>query len=99
MSEKFSEFKKFDIVDFLDDKETRQHYLNEVIKDGDLDEFKRAIFYIAKAESIEKVAKKAQLSRESFYKIFKPISKPRFETIFKILKALDLNATFTYAKA
>ena len=53
MSEKFS---KFDIVEFLDDKETRQHYLNEVIADGDLDEFKRAIFYIAKAEHSERTA-------------------------------------------
>ena len=91
MSEKFSEF---DIVEFLDDKETRQHYLNEVIKDGDLDEFKRAIFYIAKAEGIEKVAKKAKLNRESLYKIFKPNSKPRFESIFKILKALNIKPTF-----
>lgn len=93
MSEKFS---KFDIVEFLDDKETRQHYLNEVIADGDLDEFKRAIFYIAKAEGIEKVAKRANLNRESLYKIFKPNSKPRFESIFKILKALNLQTSFVY---
>ena len=40
---------------------------------------------------IEKIAKKANLNRESFYKIFKPNSKPRFETISKILRAFDMN--------
>ena len=95
MKVEFTKFTDNDMINLLDDKQTRQHYLNEVLADGDLNEFKRAIFYIAKAESIEKVAKKAEINRESFYKIFKPNSKPRFETIFKILKALDLQPTFT----
>ncbi|MDA3048574.1 addiction module antidote protein [Campylobacter sp. JMF_08 NE1] len=99
MSVKFSKFTDNDMTELLNDQETRQHYLNEVIKGGDLEEFKRALFYLAKAEGVEKIAKKAELNRESFYKIFRPNSKPRFESIFKILKALDLNTTFAYSKA
>ncbi|MBP3225128.1 MAG: putative addiction module antidote protein [Campylobacter sp.] len=99
MSVKFSKFTDDDMTELLSDQETRQHYLNEVIKGGDLEEFKRALFYLAKAEGVEKIAKKAELNRESFYKIFRPNSKPRFESIFKILKALDLNTTFAYSKA
>ena len=99
MSVKVSKFTDDDMTELLSDQETRQHYLNEVIKGGDLEEFKRALFYLAKAEGVEKIAKKAELNRESFYKIFRPNSKPRFESIFKILKALDLNTTFAYSKA
>ena len=99
MSVKVSKFTDDDMTELLSDQETRQHYLNEVIKGGDLEEFKRALFYLAKAEGVEKIAKKAELNRESFYKIFRPNSKPRFESIFKILKALDLNTTFAYSIA
>jgi len=48
------------------------------------------LFYIAKSKGIEKVAKKANLNRESFYKMFKENSKPRFESIFKVVNALDI---------
>ena len=38
--------------------------------------------------------KKENLNRESFYKIFKPNSKPRFESIFKIINALGYSIKF-----
>ncbi|CUU73843.1 addiction module antidote protein [Campylobacter hyointestinalis subsp. hyointestinalis] len=81
--------KEFDPIDFLNNSEMRKEYLNQVLADGDIEELKRAIFYISKAEGLENVAKKANLNRESFYNMFKPNSKPRFESIFKILNALD----------
>ncbi|MDU6827826.1 MULTISPECIES: addiction module antidote protein [Campylobacter] len=83
--------KDFEVSDFLTTDELRKEYLNQVLADGDLEELKRAIFYIAKSRGVEKVAKKANLNRESFYKIFKPNSKPRFESMFKIMKALEIN--------
>ena len=61
-----------------------------MLNDGDLDEIKRALFNVSKAEGIEVVAKKAKLNRESFYKMFKEGSKPRFESIYKILQALNI---------
>ena len=85
------ELKTFELSDLLDNDDVRKEYLNQVLADGDLEELKRAIFYIAKSRGVEKVAKKANLNRESFYKIFKPNSKPRFETISKILRAFDMN--------
>lgn len=85
------ELKTFELSDFLDNDDVRKEYLNQVLADGDLEEFKRALLYISKSYGVEKIAKKANLNRESFYKIFKPNSKPKFETISKILRAFDMN--------
>ena len=85
------ELKTFELSDFLDNDDVRKEYLNQVLADGDLEELKRALLYISKSYGVEKIAKKANLNRESFYKIFKPNSKPRFETISKILRAFDMN--------
>lgn len=85
------ELKTFELSDFLDNDDVRKEYLNQVLADGDLEELKRALLYISKSYGVEKIAKKANLNRESFYKIFKPNSKPRFDTISKILRAFDMN--------
>ena len=85
------ELKTFELSDFLDNDDVRKEYLNKLLADGDLEELKRALLYISKSYGVEKIAKKANLNRESFYKIFKPNSKPRFETISKILRAFDMN--------
>ena len=66
-------FTEFRLEDYLDNEEIRKEYLNQVLADGDTEELKRALFYIAKSRGIESVAKKANLNRESFYKMFKPI--------------------------
>lgn len=83
-------FTEFRFEDYLDNEEIRKEYLNQVLADGDIEELKRALFYIAKSRGIENVAKKANLNRESFYKMFKPNSKPRFDSIFKVMNALDI---------
>ena len=83
----FSEFK---LEDYLDDEEIRKEYLNQVLADGNTEELKRALFYIASSYGVDRVAKKANLNRESLYKMFRPGSKPRFESIYKIIRALDI---------
>ena len=83
-------FTEFRLEDYLDDEEIRKEYLNQVLADGNTEELKRALFYIAKSRGIENVAKKANLNRDSFYKMFKPNSKPRFDSIFKVMNALDI---------
>ena len=88
------EFTKFNLEDYLTTDELRKEYLNQVLADGDIEEFKRALFYIAKSKGIENVAKKANLNRESFYKMVKENSKPRFESIFKFVNALDMKLVY-----
>ena len=80
----------FDITEYLDSKEAIAEYLSQVLQDGDTNELIRAIGYIAKAKGMSQIAKDASLGRESLYKTFAPNSKPRFETVVKVLNALDV---------
>ena len=49
-----------------------------------------AIADIAKARGIAKIAADAGLGRESLYKTLAPGSKPRMDTVFKLLRALGV---------
>lgn len=46
--------------------------------------------YIAKAKGISKISKDTGLGRESLYKTFKKGSKPRFDTVIKVLKSFGI---------
>ena len=83
-----SELEVFDITEYLDSKEAIAEYLSAILKDGDTDELIRAIGYIAKAKGMSQIAKETSLGRESLYKTFRPNSKPRFDTVVKVIKAL-----------
>ena len=80
----------FDITEYLDNDEAIAEYLSQVLNDADNEEFIRAIGYIAKAKGMTQIAKDTGLGRESLYKAFRPNSKPRFETIMKVMNALKI---------
>jgi probable addiction module antidote protein len=79
---------KFDIADYLDDNEMITEYLNTVLDDGDSSDLIAAIGHIAKAIGMTKIAEQTGLSRPSLYKALQQDSKPQFDTIFKVLKAV-----------
>lgn len=80
----------FDLVSVLDDDAMISEYLSQVLADGDSDELIRALGYIAKAKGMAIVAQESGLGRESLYKALSAGSKPRFDTIFKVIKALGI---------
>ena len=80
----------FDVVSLLDSDEMISEYLSQVLEDGDNDELLSALGYIAKAKGMSMVAKESGLGRESLYKALSPGSKPRFDTILKVIKALGV---------
>jgi probable addiction module antidote protein len=86
-----NELSDFDISQYLDNNEIITEYLSQVLEDGDMDEFFVAIGNIAKAKGMSKVSNDTGLGRESLYKTFKIGSKPRFDTVLRVLKALDIN--------
>ena len=45
--------KDFDISEYLDNKEIRDEYLAQVLKDGDKDEISEALKNIAKSKTLE----------------------------------------------
>jgi probable addiction module antidote protein len=80
----------FDASDYLDNEETIAEYLSVALNNPDPDAFLDAVRDVAKAQGISKVAQNAGLGRESLYKALKPGAKPRFETIRRLLTALDV---------
>lgn len=84
---------RFDMADYLDSDETIQEYFRQVMEDGDPDEIIRALGHIARARGMVQLAKDTGLGRESLYKTFSEGSKPRFETIMRVTKALGLTLT------
>ena len=80
--------KKFNIADYLDDNEMIAEYLNTVLEEGDSSDIVVAIGHVAKAIGMSKIAKDTGLSRPSLYKALSEDSKPQFDTILKVLKAV-----------
>ncbi len=79
---------KFDIADYLDNKEMIAEYLNAVLEEGDNADVIHAIGYIAKAIGMTKIAEETGLSRPSLYKALSDGAKPQFATIMKVLRAI-----------
>ena len=50
---KIKELKEFNISEYLDNKEIRDEYLAQVLKDGDKDEISEALKNIAKSKTLE----------------------------------------------
>jgi probable addiction module antidote protein len=82
------ETSKFDIADYLDSNEMITEYLNTVLEEGDNSDIIAAIGHIAKAIGMTKIAEETGLSRPSLYKALSDGSKPQFETIMKVLRAI-----------
>jgi len=80
----------FDMSEYLDSQEAIAEYLSQVLEEGDQDELYRAMGYIAKAKGMSKIAKDTGLGRESLYKAFSPGSKPKFDTILKVMNSLGI---------
>ena len=80
----------FDISHYLDSKEMIAEYLSQVLKEGDTEELLQAIGHIAKAKGMSQIAQDTGLGRESLYKTFSSNSKPRFETVMKVLDSLGV---------
>lgn len=80
----------FDVTEHLDNEEVIAEYLAAALEDSNPDVFIAALADVAKARGITQLAKDTGLGRESLYKTLSPGSKPRFETIVKIAKALGV---------
>jgi len=82
--------KKFDVADHLDGREIIAAYLTEAFESNDPAFISLAIRTVARSKGMARVAKDADISRESLYKSLNGQSKPEFETIRKVLTALGI---------
>ncbi len=79
---------RFEIADYLDNKEMIAEYLNAVLEEGDNSDVITAIGHIAKSIGMTKIADETGMSRPSLYKALSDGAKPQFDTIMKVLKAI-----------
>ncbi len=84
-------YTQFDAAEFLDSEEAITAYLSAVLEENDPDLLIAALGDIARARGMAKLAEDSGLNRESLYKALRPGAKPRFDTIFRIMKALNIN--------
>ncbi len=82
---------KFDIAEYLEDKAMIAEYLNTVLEEGTAEDILVALGHVAKAQGMTKIAEETGMSRPSLYKALSHGSKPQFETVLKVLKAIGGN--------
>jgi len=80
----------FDAARYLTDDAAVAEYMNAVLEAGDPDLLLLALGDIARARGMAQVAKDTGLGRESLYKALAPGSKPRFDTVLKVARALGV---------
>ena len=83
----------FDPSVYLDSEEAIAEYLAIILEENDSDLLLAALSNVAKARGMTQIAREAGLGRESLYKALTPGSKPRFETIMKVMHALGVKLT------
>jgi probable addiction module antidote protein len=83
-------FTPFDAADYLDNEETIAEYLNAALEDENPNMFLVAIKDVARARGMTQLAKDTGLGRESLYKSLSDGAKPRYDTLLKIMRALNI---------
>ena len=84
------ELPDFDLAENLKTDEDIATYLSIVLEDDDSSELMHALGVVARARGMTDVARAAGLTREALYKALRPNSKPRFDTIARVCRALGL---------
>ena len=84
---------KFEASDFLKSEIAIREFLAAAMEDPNPDVFLAALSEVAKARGIAALAERSGLGRESLYKTLAPGSKPRYETICKLVDALGVRLT------
>lgn len=81
----------FNPVEFLETDEEIAQYLSEAYSDNDPEVFVIALGNVVKLRGVAEIARKSGLNRESLYKVFSGKSKPQWDTIHALMKALGLH--------
>jgi probable addiction module antidote protein len=87
--------RKFDPARYLDNEEVIAEYLTAALEDENPEVFLEAIGNVARVRGIADIAKRTGLGRESLYKALAPGAKPRYDTILRVLRSLDVKIRVT----
>ncbi|MGK5027057.1 addiction module antidote protein [Janthinobacterium sp. RB2R34] len=81
---------RFDPTQHLTSPDAIAAYMSEIIATGNAELFQAAMNDVVRAHGMGKVAARADITREGAYKALREGSKPRFDTILKMLDALGM---------
>jgi probable addiction module antidote protein len=85
----------FDAAEFLATPEHIAGYLSEALATGDAADIAEAIGTAARAKGMTSIAEAAGLSRENLYRALSSSGRPEFDTIMRVLRALDVQLLAT----
>jgi probable addiction module antidote protein len=83
------EIQDLDISEYLDDPEVIAEYLNAAIEENDPAFFLRAVGDVAKARGMTHISKESGVKREALYRALSGNVQPKFDTIMKVLRAVN----------
>ena len=86
-----TETKPYNPFDYFESDDEIACYLNTAYLDDDPQMFIIALGYLAKTRGIATIAEKTGLNRESLYKTLSGKTQPKWDTIQRIMKALNIN--------
>jgi len=84
---------KFEAADYLKSEVAICEFLAAAMEESNPDYFIAALREAVKARGVAAVTRRSGLGRESLYKTLAPGSKPRYETICKLVDALGVKLT------
>ena len=86
-----TEFREFDVAEYLDSKESIATYLEIVLSEDGSQAFIKAIGDIARARSMTEISRKTGLARQNLYRQFAEGGNPNFFTVRKVLDAMGVS--------
>jgi probable addiction module antidote protein len=81
---------RFDAAEYLDTAERQAAYITAALETGDPAFVRDALGIVARARGMAKIAKTADLNRESLYKALGEAGNPEFGTVMRVVQALGL---------
>jgi probable addiction module antidote protein len=81
---------RFDAAAYLDTDEKQAAYISAALESGDPEFVRDALGLVARARGVAKVARTAELNRESLYKALGANGNPEFATVMRVVRALGL---------
>jgi probable addiction module antidote protein len=84
---------RFDAAEYLDTPERQAAYITAAFETGDLAFVRDALGLVARARGMTRIARLADLNRESLYKALGESGNPELGTVLRVLQALGLTLT------
>lgn len=93
------QLRDFDIAEHLTNEEEISLYLNEILKEDNVELVLSALGDIARARNMSQISRETGISREGLYKALSNTGNPSFATVLKVMKSLNLQLEIKRAVA